>query len=78
MVRALDRAFVSGYEYPHQFPSVLFGMLGSTIPVSVLGIRYAMSVEPFWKPDQYSEFMPSMPYRLSRRWHSPHRRHALW
>ena len=29
-------------------------MLGSTIPVSIIGIRYAMSVEPFWKPEQYS------------------------
>lgn len=28
-------------------------MLGSTIPVSVLGIKYAMSVEPVWKPEQY-------------------------
>jgi len=35
------------------FPSVLMAMLGSTIPVSIIGVRYAMSVEPFWKPDQY-------------------------
>lgn len=35
--------------------SVFLGMLGSTIPVSILGIRFAMSVEPFWKPEQYSK-----------------------
>ncbi|CAL1717221.1 unnamed protein product [Somion occarium] len=40
-------------RYMHMFPSVLFGMLGSTIPVSIIGIRFAMSVEPFWKPEQY-------------------------
>ena len=43
--------------FPHavaQFPSVLFGMLCSTIPVSIIGIRYAMAVDPFWKPEQYS------------------------
>ncbi|CDO70641.1 hypothetical protein BN946_scf184756.g7 [Trametes cinnabarina] len=25
----------------------------STIPVSIVGIRFAMDVEPFWKPEQY-------------------------
>lgn len=39
----------------HQFPSVLVGMLGSTIPVSIIGIRFAMAVDPFWKPEQYSK-----------------------
>lgn len=29
-------------------------MLCSTIPVSVIGIRFAMAVDPFWKPEQYS------------------------
>ncbi|KAJ3516571.1 hypothetical protein NLJ89_g1037 [Agrocybe chaxingu] len=28
-------------------------MLGSTIPISILGAKYAMSVEPFWTPIQY-------------------------
>ena len=37
-------------------------MLSSTIPVSIIGIRFAMSVDPFWKPDQYST---SVSYRLS-------------
>jgi len=35
------------------FSSVLLSMLGSTIPVSIIGARYAMAVEPFWKPEQY-------------------------
>jgi ABC-type iron transport system FetAB permease component len=29
-------------------------MLGSTIPISILGTRFAMSVDPFWAPIQYS------------------------
>ena len=28
--------------------------MSSTIPVSMIGIRFAMAVKPFWKPDQYS------------------------
>ncbi|KAG1722025.1 uncharacterized protein EDB91DRAFT_1175291 [Suillus paluster] len=28
-------------------------MLCSTIPVSIIGIRFAMAVDPFWKPEQY-------------------------
>ncbi|KAL4246435.1 UPF0014 family protein [Abortiporus biennis] len=40
-------------RYVGMFPAVLLGMLCSTIPVSILGIRFAMSVEPFWKPEQY-------------------------
>ncbi|KAI0090976.1 hypothetical protein BDY19DRAFT_932767 [Irpex rosettiformis] len=40
-------------RYDHMFPSVLVAMLGSTIPVSIIGIRFAMSVDPFWKPEQY-------------------------
>ncbi|KAI0695365.1 UPF0014-domain-containing protein [Cytidiella melzeri] len=35
------------------FASVLTAMLGSTIPVSVVGARFAMSVTPFWTPAQY-------------------------
>ena len=37
-----------------QFSSVLMSMLGSTIPVSIIGARYAMAVDPFWTPEQYS------------------------
>ncbi|KAF8995408.1 UPF0014-domain-containing protein [Hymenopellis radicata] len=40
-------------RHERMFRSVLFGMLGSTIPVSVIGARYAMSVDPFWTPSQY-------------------------
>ncbi|KAH9846642.1 UPF0014-domain-containing protein [Lenzites betulinus] len=40
-------------RYDYMFPSVLLGMLGSTIPVSIIGTRFAMDVEPFWKPEQY-------------------------
>ncbi|EKM48273.1 uncharacterized protein PHACADRAFT_214873 [Phanerochaete carnosa HHB-10118-sp] len=40
-------------RFQHMFPSVLFGMLCSTIPISMIGIRYAMAVDPFWKPEQY-------------------------
>ncbi|KAG1775964.1 hypothetical protein EV702DRAFT_1030116 [Suillus placidus] len=40
-------------RYDHMFSAVLFGMLCSTIPVSVIGIRFAMAIEPFWKPEQY-------------------------
>ncbi|CCL98639.1 uncharacterized protein FIBRA_00641 [Fibroporia radiculosa] len=40
-------------RYNHMFPSVLLGMIGSTVPVSIIGIRFAMAVDPFWKPEQY-------------------------
>ncbi|KAI1796883.1 UPF0014-domain-containing protein [Ganoderma leucocontextum] len=40
-------------RYDFMFGSVLLGMLGSTIPVSIIGTRYAMDVQPFWKPEQY-------------------------
>jgi len=40
-------------RYSHMFPSVLIGMLGSTIPISIIGTRFAMSVQPFWDPIQY-------------------------
>ena len=37
-----------------QFPSVLTAMIGSTIPIAILGSRFAMSMEQFWKPIQFS------------------------
>ncbi|KAI6042459.1 hypothetical protein EDC04DRAFT_2967841 [Pisolithus marmoratus] len=40
-------------RFDHMFVSVLVSMLGSTVPVSIIGTRYAMAVEPFWKPEQY-------------------------
>jgi len=43
----------SSRRYHNMFGSVLLGMLGSTIPVSIIGARFAMSVQPFWTPEQY-------------------------
>ncbi|KLO17111.1 UPF0014-domain-containing protein [Schizopora paradoxa] len=40
-------------RFDHIFPIVFLGMICSTIPVSILGTRFAISVEPFWKADQY-------------------------
>ncbi|KAF9001556.1 hypothetical protein BDQ17DRAFT_1281401 [Cyathus striatus] len=40
-------------RFKHMFLTVLIAMLGSTIPVSILGTRFAMSVTPFWTPIQY-------------------------
>ncbi|KAG5715625.1 hypothetical protein E4T56_gene5818, partial [Termitomyces sp. T112] len=35
------------------FPLMLIGMVGSTIPISILGSRFAMSNQPFWSPIHY-------------------------
>jgi len=40
-------------RHQNMFSSVLVGMLGSTIPVSIIGTRYAMSAQPFWTPERY-------------------------
>ncbi|PPQ66903.1 hypothetical protein CVT24_008518 [Panaeolus cyanescens] len=40
-------------RFQHMFPAVLIAMLGSTIPISILGAKFAMSVQPFWTPIQY-------------------------
>ena len=40
-----------------QFPTVLASMLCSTIPVSIVGIRLAMGINRFWKPEQYSQLI---------------------
>ncbi|KAF9447402.1 hypothetical protein P691DRAFT_671565 [Macrolepiota fuliginosa MF-IS2] len=40
-------------RYQYMFTSVLCAMLCSTIPVSIIGTRYAMAVDPFWTPIQY-------------------------
>ncbi|KAH9980462.1 hypothetical protein BJV74DRAFT_779476 [Russula compacta] len=44
----------------HMFPSVLFAMLVSTVPVSILGAHFAMRVAPFWTPDQFIPIMGMM------------------
>jgi len=33
--------------------SVFFAMFTSTVPVSVIGTKFAMEVDPFWTPEQY-------------------------
>ena len=38
-----------------KFLVVLFSMICSTIPISIIGNKFAMSIEPFWIPDQYSK-----------------------
>ncbi len=38
-----------------QFPLVLLSMLFGTVPVSIIGTRFAMAQNPFWQPDQYGE-----------------------
>ncbi|KAJ8088381.1 hypothetical protein PM082_022454 [Marasmius tenuissimus] len=35
------------------FFSVLVGLLGSTIPISIIGSRFAMSNQEFWTPSQF-------------------------
>lgn len=37
-----------------KFTAVLGAMLGSTIPIAIIGTRFAMSIEPFWTPIQFS------------------------
>jgi hypothetical protein len=44
-----------------QFSSVLFGMLSSTIPVSIIGSKFAMSNQPFWSPMQYGPYFATSP-----------------
>ncbi|KAH6913449.1 hypothetical protein BKA70DRAFT_1384245 [Coprinopsis sp. MPI-PUGE-AT-0042] len=39
--------------FKYMFPTVLCGMLSSTVPISIIGAHFAMSVQPFWKPTQY-------------------------
>nr|BAL02929.1 ABC transporter-like protein [Pholiota nameko] len=43
----------SSRRFQHMFPVVLVGMLGSTIPISIIGSRYTMGIQPFWTPMQY-------------------------
>ncbi|KAF9260214.1 hypothetical protein L218DRAFT_932813 [Marasmius fiardii PR-910] len=40
-------------RHNHIFSSVLVGLLGSTIPISIIGSRFAMSEERFWTPSRY-------------------------
>ena len=38
-----------------KFPAVLVALLGSTIPISIIGTKFAMSATPFWDPTQFSK-----------------------
>ncbi|KAJ3548033.1 hypothetical protein NMY22_g1418 [Coprinellus aureogranulatus] len=40
-------------RFQYMFTAVLIAMLGSTIPVSIIGTRFAMEVKPFWTPYQF-------------------------
>ncbi|WVW78877.1 hypothetical protein I302_100840 [Kwoniella bestiolae CBS 10118] len=40
-------------RFSNMFPLILASMLSGTVPISVLGTRFAMSQNPFWRPDQY-------------------------
>jgi hypothetical protein len=39
-----------------KFAGVLVAMMASTIPVSILGVKFAMRVVPFWTPEQFSQY----------------------
>ena len=38
-----------------KFPAVLVAMLGSTVPISIIGTKFAMSVTPFWAPIRFGK-----------------------
>ncbi|KAH9978439.1 UPF0014-domain-containing protein [Russula vinacea] len=40
-------------RYKDMFRTVFVALLASTIPVSILGVRFSMSVFPFWTPEQF-------------------------
>jgi uncharacterized protein (TIGR00245 family) len=43
----------SSRRFRYMFPAVLVAMLGSTIPISIIGAKFAMAVTPFWTPVQF-------------------------
>jgi len=43
----------SKLRFAHMVPVVFSAMFISTIPVSIIGSRFAMGQQPFWVPDQY-------------------------
>ncbi|WVR04324.1 hypothetical protein IAU60_001324 [Kwoniella sp. DSM 27419] len=40
-------------RFSNMFPLILASMLSGTVPISILGTRFAMSQNPFWRPDQF-------------------------
>ncbi|KAF4593361.1 hypothetical protein EYR38_009075 [Pleurotus pulmonarius] len=43
----------SSRRHQNMFASTLLGMMMSCVPVSIVGTRFAMSLDPFWEPVQY-------------------------
>ena len=44
-----------GLQFFSKFATVLVAMMASTIPVSIVGVKFAMRVAPFWTPEQFSQ-----------------------
>ena len=72
------------YFFFSKFPAVLVAMLCSTIPISILGTKFAMAATPFWDPIQFGTV-----YSLAKKFSSsrantslysfsPYSWHALW
>ncbi|TFK49717.1 UPF0014-domain-containing protein [Heliocybe sulcata] len=40
-------------RFEHMFPSILISMMSATVPVSLIGARFAMGITPVWTPAQY-------------------------
>jgi uncharacterized protein (TIGR00245 family) len=54
MLGAFETVVIKAQRRCHNmFPIVFIAMLVSTVPMSILGARFAMGVRPFWTPDQY-------------------------
>lgn len=47
----------SKQRFANMFPMVLLAMLSATFPVAILGSKYAMAEQPFWKPNQFVPVM---------------------
>ncbi|KIP10919.1 hypothetical protein PHLGIDRAFT_22003 [Phlebiopsis gigantea 11061_1 CR5-6] len=48
-----DNPWAVARRHTRMFTTVLLSNLGSTIPIAILGVRYAMSEEPFWRPTAF-------------------------
>jgi len=53
----------SSKRFRYMFPAVLVAMLGSTIPISIIGTKFAMSVTPFWEPTHPCSWHALLPMR---------------
>ena len=42
-------------SFSPKFGAVFIAMVASTIPVSILGLKFSMRVFPFWTPEQFSQ-----------------------